>query len=161
MDLISVEFIPIKDTFIKISTKSKFGIIVSSDGKVYKMHIETLIKPKEISAFCNAKLLISGIGWFVYRQQFQKLGNSRSSQKEKIVLDSNSINDINIEFEPKEGWSPINIQKQEYNCLLEIKLIDGIMKHKFTFQVRDQNILAMEKFSKGHVNIIEVPIIEN
>jgi len=161
LDLISVEFIPIHDSNIKVSTKAKFGIVVSSDGRVYKTQIETLIKPKEISAFCNATLLISGIGWFVYRQQFQNLGDVRAPRKEKVTLGSDSINEMNIELEPKEGWNPIDLKKKEYRCLLKIKLIDQTIKHKFTFQVRDQNIKAMQTFPEGQASVTEVPIIRN
>lgn len=104
LDLISVEFMPIQDSEIKVSTKAKFGIVVSSDGKVYKTQIETLIKLKEVSAFCNATLLISGIGWFVYKQQFQTSENTRKPSHEKVILDGNTINEINVELEPKEVW---------------------------------------------------------
>ena len=94
LDLISVEFYPTQKSETKVSTRAKFGIVVSSDGEVYKMQIETLIKPKEVSAFCNATLLIAGIGWFAYRQQFQSLGNGRVSRNEKILLNGGSINEI-------------------------------------------------------------------
>lgn len=161
LDLISLEFLPIANNKIKLSTRSKFGIVVSSDGKVYKMQLETLIKNSEVSAFCNATLLISGIGWFVYRQQFQKLGNIRKPRDEKVILDEKTVNEVSLELEPKEGWEPIDLQKKEYKCLLKVKLIDRTMKHKFIFQVRSQNIEAMRNFPKGHPNFIEVPIIRN
>lgn len=160
-DWISVEYFPFIESAIKVSTKSKFGIVVSSDGKVYKTQVEAFIKNKEISAFCNATLLISGIGWFVYRQQIENIPGGRKPKAEKNILESDTINEINFELEPKEGWKPINLKEKEYNCLLKIKTIDKTIKHKFTFQVRSQNTQAMKIFTKGQANIIEVPIIRN
>lgn len=160
-DFISLEFFPETKSRTKVSSKTKFGIVVSCDGNVYKTQLETIIKPNTISAFCNANLFISGIGWFVYRQQFQNLGDQRAPRRENIILDTGKINEINIEFESKEGWDPITLKQKEYKCLLKIKLIDQIIKHKFVFQVRHQNIQAMQNFNVGQANVIEVPIIRN
>lgn len=161
LDWISVEYYPFIASKIKISTKSKFGIVVSSDGKVYKTQVDLLIKNYEISAFCNVILYISGIGWFVYRQQIKSVPGGRVPKLEQVVLKQNVINEISIELEPKEGWEPVNMQKKEYKCLLKVKTIDQIVKHKFTFQVRNQNIQAMQRFLSGQASVVEVPIIRN
>ena len=160
-DFVSLEFFPETNSVIKVSSKAKFGIVVSSDGKVYKTQLETLIKLNSNSAFCNANLFISGIGWFVYRQQFQALGNSRVPKTDQILLDCTKINELNIEFERKEGWKPIELEKKEYKCLLKIKLLDQTIKHKFTFQVREQNMTAIQSTNPGQPTVLEVPIIKN
>lgn len=161
LDWVSVEYFPIWDSKIKLSTKSKFGIVVSSDGEVYKTQIETLIQNKNDTAFCNATLFISGIGWFVYRQQFLNIIGGRIPRKEQVILKQGEINEINMELEPKKGWKPITLKEKKYKCLLVIKLVDGNVKHKFTFQIRSQDIKAMHNRNKGQPNIIEVPIVRN
>lgn len=160
-DYISVEFFPEFKSAIKVSSKAKFGIVISGDGKVYKTHLEILIKPDSISAFCNANLFISGIGWFVYKQQYQNYESHRAPARDSILFNCGEINEINIEFERKEGWKPIELDQKEYKCLLKIKLVDQIIKHKFIFQVREQNITAIQDSVNGHATVLEVPIIKN
>lgn len=160
-DWVSVEYFPFIESAAKVSSKTKFGIVVSRDGKIYKTQLELLIKSDKPSAFCNANLYISGIGWFVYRQQFRNISHGRIPLKNDVALRADESHEVNIEFEPKEGWIPVRLQQKKYKCLLIIRLIDTTIKHKFTFQIRSQNIQAMKNFNTGQAQIIEVPIIKN
>lgn len=162
-DWVQVEFWPIhktKDVYIK--TMDKIGFVVSQDGKVYKIHLKTSLKSSEEISLNNVQLFISGIGWFVFRQFFKETDTgNRVPYNQSRVFNKNKVNEINIEFEPQEGWNPLSLSMREYKSLLKVVFLNKIVKQRFKFKVRNQNLEVMKKSKENLPIVIEVPIIKN
>lgn len=133
-DWIHAEYWPEKQEFYYIRFLDRLGFVVSKDKKIYKLHLKTTFRASQETSINNTQLFISGLGWFVKR--------------------------INFEFEPREGWVPLSFNIGQYKSLIKVKLLDRTIKHKFVFQVREQNIVAI-KNPPYKTSVVEVPIIQN
>ncbi|MBU1165225.1 hypothetical protein KKA15_06750 [Patescibacteria group bacterium] len=163
---VEVEFLPSLQKKYYISTKDKIGIVVSQDNKMYKIQVHFSIKCEEETSINNAQLYISGLGWFVFRHYIQQIGNSMIPLDNNTNLTANVIHERAIEFEPKEGWEPFELKIKKYKSLLKVHLVDKTIKHKFTFQVRNQNIEAIKNLTDKQdriprAQIFYMPIVKN
>lgn len=160
-DWLQVEFLKESQKEYYLSTMDKVGIVVSKNSEIYKLQLKTTYRGNTVNSLNNARLYISGIGWFVLRLFFSDDEGIRKPSKQNRVLEPSAIHEINIEFEPKDGWDPLNIKEKEYKSLLIVKTVDTQIKHKFIFQVRKQNVEAIKENVESTPDVYEVPIIKN
>ncbi len=164
LNWVEIELLPIPQNKYAVRTKKKIGIVISQDSNIYKIHIPFTIKCDERTSLNNVQLFISGLGWFVYRHAIDTKNDMRIPIKEDDdLLEKNIIHTRHYEFEPKEGWNPLEIKLKEYKSLLKVNFVDKTIKHKFTFQVRKQNLQAIDNIKNSKIipYVIEVPIIKN
>lgn len=162
-DWIEAEFFPTRNVSFLASPMNALGFVVSSDGKIYKIHLQVILKTSENTTFNNSTILISGVGRFVFRQFFQESHDAvyRFPSREDRTIRRGQIVRYNLELEPRDSWSPISLKAGNYKCLLRIDLLGKSVRKRFVVRVRPQNILRIEALSRstGQVTIVDVPIV--
>lgn len=164
VDIISgkIEFWqPVQKSTFLYSPNFSLDPVISSDGKIVKIHIMvSILSEKELSPN-NWILNIRRIGRFSFQQYFVQDENGNRIPLGKIAklpLKSSESFTVGLEFEPEKDHQSLKFYKGKYQSTLVVDTVEGKCKKSFSFRVNNTSLLVL-KLTKLEAERKKIPIV--
>lgn len=165
---LKVSLVPEKPSPLKVSPLTTFDIVISSNGLAVKTHLMIATLREENIQFTGWWLDIKGLGKMIFRQYFFENESGARVPLGKIYKLPNKLNQsfvIGLEFGPEGDWEELQLQKRKYNATLSWDSVKGKNNTKFSFRIREQELIAIKNEStlakkQSQVRIVSLPRIK-